>query len=312
MKKIVYIFIFSVLVSTQVFSQYFGRRNAWKKERKEVFYTVGVANFLGDLGGRDATGSDYSPADLELHIIKSAYGLGYKYKMDRWLNVSGKFSYLKVEGSDEWTKDIYRNNRNLSFKSNIFELAGRIELGWQNDKIANRYGIKKTFIRRMKDIHQGFFLFTGVGVFYFNPKAKAPDGKYMELRKLRTEGQGLPNGPDPYSNYSICVPFGANYKVTFHQHWAIGLEISWRKTFTDYIDDVGSYYYDKRALEEAYGPLSAQMSDRSLGNVAGATDPDAAGNPAQRGDKQKDSYLSFEVSVGYIFVYKRRMLRSKF
>lgn len=309
-------FLFFLLVSaliTKTFSQNFSRPGDWKKQRKELFLSMGGANFLGDLGGLNKAGTDYSPVDMEFALTKTAFGIGYRYKIEKIFNVTGKFNYLIVKGDDKLTQDIYRHNRNLNFKSNIFELSGRIELGYQSGKAGNRYGIKKTFTRRMRSSTHSLFAFTGIGVFYYNPRGF--DGKnWVKLRSLHTEGQGLPGGPKQYSNYSIAIPFGAFYKMTINKQWSIGFEIAWRKTFTDYIDDCGTSYYDKNALAAAYGTLSAQMADPSLGDIPGASLPAADGTPAQRGDIQKDSYMSLEVTVGYVFQTKRKSarLRSKF
>lgn len=313
MRKYFILLVLSFIVFC-VSSQNFTRPGEWKKYRKEVFITGGTTNFLGDLGGRDREGTDFSPVDLDFPVTKSAFGAGYRYKIQRWFNVATKFNYLIVNGDDSYTKDIYRNNRNLRFKSNIFELAGRIEIGYQSNKAGNRYGIKRTLSRRMKNNQHNLFLFAGVGGFYFNPKAKNPKGEYVKLRPLHTEGQGLPGGPKQYSNYSICLPFGIYYKSIINKKWSVGVELAWRKTFTDYIDDVGRSYYNPNALAAAYGTLSAVMSDPSKGDIPGATAPDADGTPAVRGDNEKDSYISLELTFGYVFKQKRRRsrLRSKF
>ena len=42
--------------------------NEWKKLRMEVYGGIGVSNFLGELGGRNAIGKHYSPADLEVSL----------------------------------------------------------------------------------------------------------------------------------------------------------------------------------------------------------------------------------------------------
>ncbi len=313
MRKVLFLLTLSffTLISE---AQNFTRAGDWKKYRKEIFITGGTSNFLGDLGGRDQIGKDYSPVDLELSQTKTAFGLGYRYKLESWINVTGKFNYLIVRGDDALTKEQFRNNRNLNFKSNIFELSGRIEIGYQSSKTGNRYGIKRTLSRRSNRLAHSVFAFVGVGGFYYNPKGRTPNGKYVKLLPLHTEGQGLPGGPKKYTNYSVCIPLGFFYKCTVNRQWSIGIEAAWRKTFTDYIDDVGTSYYDPIALEAAYGPLSASMSDPNKGLIYGATSPDSFGVPAQRGDRQKDSYVSLEVTVGYIFKEKRKRarLRSKF
>jgi len=301
-------------IAFNVASQNFTRPGEWKKYRKEVFVLGGTCNFLGDLGGLDKTGTDYSPVDLDFPVTKSTWGLGYRYKVQRWFNLTAEFQYLMLKGDDALTQDIYRNNRNLNFKSNIFELAGRIEIGWQSSKAGNRYGIKRTLSRRMKNNNHNVFLFAGVGGFYFNPKGRTAKGDYVKLKPLHTEGQGLPGGPKQYSNFSVCIPLGIYYKAVINKQWSVGVELSWRKTFTNYIDDVGISYYDSTALVNAYGPLAEAMADPSLGILSGASKPSADGTAAQRGDNEYDSYVSLQITFGYVFKQKRKRarLRSKF
>lgn len=305
------VFLFLVLNHQ---SQTFMRPSEWKKYRREVFVTMGSAHFLGDLGGRDKAGTDYSPVDLDLSQTRTAFGAGARYKLDRIVNAAAKFSYLAVRGSDSQTQDKYRNNRNLNFKSNIFEVEARIEGGWQSRRRgASRYGIVQNY-GKQKNFTHNLFAFIGVGAFYFNPKGQTPSGDWVKLKPLHTEGQGLPGGPKQYKNFSISIPIGGYYKLTLNKVWSFGVEVTYRKTFTDYIDDVGTVYYDNSALSEAYGPLSAQMADPNKGLIYGATSPATDGTAAQRGDKQKDAFLSVELTASYIFKKQRRSarLRSKF
>lgn len=313
--------LFTVVLFTLVLSQWglaqgggFMRPHEWKKFKKEIFFSMGTSAFMGDLGGTDRTGKDYSPADLNLSQNRSAFGIGARYRFHKYLCTAAKFNYLIVKGDDRLTANAYRNNRNLNFRSNIFELSARIEAGTQRIKRGGgHYGVQRN-TARTRNISHGIYGFIGIGVFYFNPYGKTPDGRWVALKPLHTEGQGLPGGPKQYKNFSISIPVGGYYKFTLKKIWSLGVELSYRKTFTDYIDDVGSVYYNKNLLAQAYGADSYTMSDPSKGNIYGATSPDAAGRPAQRGDNQKDIYLSLEVTLGYIFKQQRKSarLRSKF
>jgi len=292
-----------------------GRANDWKKIRKEVFIGVGVSNFLGDLGGLNKVGTHYSPVDLEWSLTRPALTIGGRYKIIKNFNIAAAFTYMIVSGDDKLTDDIYRQNRNLNFKSNIFELGIRAEYCIMKNRVGNRYGIRRTLSRRMKASTWDVLLFSGINGFYFNPKGKAPTGGWVDLYSLHTEGQGLPGGPKQYTRYSISIPFGAAYRYYPTKQWCIGVEASVRKTFTDYIDDVSGIYYNKTALASAYGPLSAVMADPSTGQIPGATSPNADGTGAQRGNpKQKDFYMSFQVTFSYFFkpVKGKTRLRSKF
>ncbi len=313
MKKTLF-FLSFVALNTGLFAQAFLRPHEWKKYKREIYFTTGSANFLGDLGGRNRKGTDYSPADLNISQSRTAFGLGARYKFDKFFCVSAKLDYLLVKGNDNLTTDIYRNNRNLNFKSNIYEFSARIEGGIQRIKRGGgHYGVQKNYAR-YKNIAHNLMGFVGFGVFYFDPYGLTPQGNWVRLKPLHTEGEGLPGGPKVYKNYSFCIPMGGYYKLILKKIYAIGVEVCYRKTFTDYIDDVGTSYYDPVVLGQYYGPLAVQMADPNKGAIYGATKPDASGNPAQRGDKQKDTYVSIEVTFGYIFKQQRKSarLRSKF
>ncbi|MBS1637812.1 MAG: hypothetical protein JST26_18005 [Bacteroidetes bacterium] len=314
-KKIVFIVLGVCSFYVHAFSQNFVRSTDWKKYRKEVIIQVGVSEFLGDLGGRNRAGTDYSPVDMELVLTRPAISMAYRYKIFKGLNVHTNFNYMLVAGDDKLTKDIYRNNRNLNFKSNIFEFGTRLELAYLSNKVGHRYGIKKTLSRRMKSRSWEVMGFVGIGAFYFNPKGRDPlTGQWVKLKPLHTEGEGLPGGPKNYSRVAICVPVGLVYRVILSKKWSVGAELNYRFTFTDYIDDVHGTYYDKNALLAAYGPQAVRMADPSKGDIPGATAPNADGTGAQRGEHHHDNYMSFQITVGRFITPKRgrARLRSKF
>lgn len=309
------ILLFSTIFIQKVYAQNYTRANDWKKFRKEVIIAAGVSEFLGDLGGLNKIGTDYSPVDLEFSLTRPAISLAYRYKIAKNFNWHSSFNYLLVAGDDKLTAEPFRHNRNLNFKSNIFEVATRFELSYFSKKAGHRYGIKKTLSRRMKSRTWEFMGFVGIGGFYFNPKGRHPEsGQWIKLQPLHTEGQGLANGPSQYKNFSVCIPMGVAYRTIINKIWCVGIELNYRKTFTDYIDDVSTNYYDKAALYNAYGQTSVIMADPSLGEIPGATMPDGRGVGAQRGDKDKDSYMGLQITVGRFFAPKRgkSKLRSKF
>ncbi len=299
-------------------AQNFIRPNEWKKYRREIYAGVGAANFLGDLGGLDQVGSHYSPVDVEFTETRTAFTLGYRYKLFKWLNVAAEFNYMVVKGDDKLTQEQFRSNRNLNFRSNIFELAGRLEFVYMANQVGHRYGIKRTLTRRMKNRSWDFSFFVGLGGFYFNPEGKNAGGLWQDLKPLHTEGQGLPNGPSQYSNFAVCIPIGLAYRLYFNKIVVVGIEVNFRKTFTDYIDDCSGVYYDKNAIGAAYGGAAAYFADPSLGKNPHQTDPEdpITKAPAQiRGNsRDQDSYMAVMVTVGYIIKSKRgrARLRSKF
>ncbi len=315
-KNYILLFLISGGISINtMYSQALARPNAWKKYRKEVIVSIGASGFLGDLGGRNTIGKDNSPVDLEFAATKPAVSAAFRYKFNKNINWHSSFNYLLLSGNDNLTTEQYRNNRNLSFRSSVYELATRVEFGISSFKRPGVYSLKKSLVRTSKTRAYELLGFVGIGVFYFNPKAIDPStNKYVALHPLHTEGQGLPDGPKQYKRVSISLPIGVALHVILNKYWSVGMELCYRKTFTDYIDDVSTSYYDKAALADAYGPTSALMSDPSKGDIPGASSPSGDGSRAQRGDNNKDSYMSLQVTVGRFFPPKhgRTKLRSKF
>ena len=69
------------------------------------------------------------------------------------------------------------------------------------------------------------------------------------------------------TNTFICtgVPLGVGVKFALGKKATINLEYGIRKTFTDYLDDVGSNtYVDAATLAAENGPLAAALTNRSL------------------------------------------------
>jgi len=310
--RLTYISIFVFSISTFSKAQGFMSSNSWKKFRHEIYLGGGAANFLGDLGGRNQIGKDYSYADLEMSLTRPSVTLGYRYRVSKHFGWRTDFNYMRLWGSDALTEEKFRNNRNLSFRSPIYELSTLLELEIPISKIGNRYHIKKTMKRRFKSSNQLIYGFVGVGGFYFNPQANY-NGQWVNLQPLSTEGQGLPGGARKYKRVSVSIPIGIGYRLNIARQWTIGLEYNFRKTFTDYIDDVHGVYYDPELLFQHKGPIAVALADPSKGDIPTATMPNADGTGAQRGDKQLDSYLGVELKIGYLIKSKKRKkTRAKF
>ena len=290
------------------------RSNFAKKNRvkKEYVIGLGAANFLGELGGANQIGTNFV-RDLEFSTTRPSFALGYRYKFSPRFAAKGGFYYQLVSGNDKLTKEPFRNNRNLSFRSHIFELSVQCEFYITREQTGHRYKIKNA--KGMKSYDFQAYLFVGIGGFYFNPQAKYR-GSWVNLRPLSTEGEGMAGGPKKYSPFSVCIPYGIGVKKAINRDWSIGLECGIRKTFTDYIDDVSTVYYDNAALRAAKGDVAGDLADPSLANypaeLGGCAGCDQTATGQQRGDKKdKDAYMFMNVTVAYKIPYKRRT-RSKF
>lgn len=283
------------LASSSVSAQYFRQSSYWKTHRQELEFGFGISNFLGELGGRNQIGSPFV-WDLEFSQTRPAASFGYRYYLARKMALRGRITYGVLAGNDNLTTEIFRQNRNLSFKSDIIEAALCFELHLYREELGHVYDLRG--VKGTKSSRVGLYFFGGIGGFYFDPKAQY-NNAFVRLKPLGTEGQGLPNGAEEYNNIQLCIPMGFGLRKAMSKSWSIGLELQYTKTFTDYIDDVSGYYYNNDAIREAYGPEAAFLANPALNNMPeGYPDPTVEG--AERGDPDDlDAYLFLKVQAEY-------------
>lgn len=289
MKKLYILFVIGLLLPGIVSAQRYRQR--WKSYRSEIHFGVGPSNFLGELGGADQIGTNYFK-DLEFSETRLAISAGLRYKLSQMFSLNTHLTYGKVSGSDNLTKEFFRNYRNLDFKTNIWEANTNLEFAFIREQVGHRYRLKG--VRGQRGFEMSAYGFVGVGVFYFNPKGSYGD-QFVKLQSLGTEGQGISSTRKKYSKVQLCIPLGIGFKYSFDRRWGIGLEYGIRKTFTDYIDDASKTYYDNNAILAQSGAVAAAMADKSDKEFPYIT---AAGQ--QRGDpRDKDTYMFAIISINY-------------
>lgn len=188
------------------------------------------------------------------------------------------------------------SRRNLDFYSNIDEVSLVFMYKFQNRK---RGFTKRNFATP--------YLFAGGAGFMFNPKTNY-NGKTYELQKIGTEGQYLGGDyPKPYKLQQWSIPFGLGFMLKIARKIDFGAECGFRKTFTDYLDDVSTFYPDRELLRENQGDIAVQLSDRS---VDPASHGRVRGNP-----KYKDWYVYTNFHITYYFttaLFKPYKLKNQF
>ena len=277
-----------------VLSHYFSHAQSssrWKRMRYEVFYGLGATNFLGELGGADREGTNFV-RDLEISMTRPAIHLGLRYRITEKVSTKAMLSYGILRGDDKLTNETYRRYRNLAFRSPIIEFSNQFEYSIIREKQGHRYNLRR--VRGLKGFKTNTYFFVGFGVFFFNPKNKY-QGKWYALQPLGTEGQGLVPTRKKYSRFNMCIPYGIGFKYGINRRANIGLEFGVRKSFTDYIDDVSTTYFDNQMIREARGDIAAYLADPSNG-----THPNWTTAYEQRGDaKDKDSYMFLILNLTY-------------
>ena len=259
MRKATIIFAFAIFLPFLISAQY-----------NEAGIFIGTSNYSGDLQSK-----------LEPTEYNVAFGLFARRHFSKYLAAKAHFYKGELSGSDEHqTFKSGLQERNLSFRTSIMELGVQGELNF------TPYAIRE------KKFSTGY-LFLGVSGIYFNPQAQM-GGDWYDLQPLGTEGQTIDPDMKKYSKVNVAVPFGFGIRLNINEQTNFGFEIGVRKTFTDYLDDVSTYYPDIDALA-AHDPIAAVLSFRS---------PDYLNKPlpnpvgTERGDAtNKDWYVFAGVSV---------------
>lgn len=264
MKQLLSVFIICIVFTGTSKAQYF-----------EIGGFTGISNYFGDL----------QPVHLVPEEYNLACGLFVRMNLNRHFSGRLAISHGQISGNDlNSDSPSELRKRNLNFRSKIYELAAIGEFNFipydlRNNKVAAVY------------------IFGGLSVFHFNPTTEFEGNKY-NLQKIGTEGQHLEGSSvKPYSLVQLAIPMGIGTKFNINNRSNIGFEVGFRKTFTDYLDDVSGHYPDLDALA-ASNPVAAALSYREA-EYHGVT-PKALGNPVERvrgNPKKKDWFFFMGVTL---------------
>ncbi len=241
-------------------------------QSREMGVMVGVMGYKGDL----------NPVMFSDKFLHPGAGIIYRVSYNNHWSFRGAFNYGRISADDALATDSFSLNRNLSFRSDIWEVQGGYEFNFFSYQTAN----PNTFFTP--------YLFIGLALFHFNPKAQLND-KWYALQPLGTEGQGTEKYPGrkQYARTGVCMPFGGGFKFKITKRFCGILEVGVRRTWTDYLDDVSTTYADPATIRVEYGKNAVLLSDRSLNK----------GTPEvgrQRGNSaDKDWYMFSGIQITY-------------
>jgi len=274
----------------------FGEKVKW-----EVGLNFGPSFFLGDLGGNSGKGTN-NVKDINFEFTKLMKGAFVTMYPKNWVGLRLAANYTYLEGDDaiintNGIDELWRKQRNLNFKTTVIE--GYIALEIFPTMLLNRQSEYEPRLRP--------YGFAGIGVFHFNPQGSLSDAagnkSWYYLHPLRLEGQGMPEYPysKPYKLTQMNIPMGGGIKYYLSERINMSMELLYRKTFTDYIDDVSTKYIDPnnytKYLSGQDAGLAYKLSDKSIGIIYPGMTRYPAGT--QRGDtKDVDTYFSIVAKVG--------------
>ncbi len=232
-------------------------------------------NFLVSLGSGTANyyGEMVNPG--EFGTLKPNIAIGAEYYLTSRLSARAELTWFQLSGNDAKADDD-RVERNLSFRSNNLELS-----------VLGAYNLSPVGLRFYQRSKVNFHFFTGIGVLYFNPKAKY-QGEWHALQPLRTENK-------KYSRIQPVIPLGIGARIKLDPFFNILIEAGYRFTFTDYLDDASSVRYVDGALLK--NDLARALADR---RVEIDTQPSRPTEVGRRGNPDKnDGYFITNITLQY-------------
>ncbi|MCA6368033.1 MAG: outer membrane beta-barrel protein [Cytophagales bacterium] len=224
---------------------------------------LGTSTYYGDLANSNA----YIKANPNVNAA-------LQYFLTNRIGARVELNWFTLAGDDKDANGGGRVERNLSFQSSNFELSavGMINLFTHGDRFYRRPGIN-------------IYGFAGIGLLYFNPKATDQLGNSVSLQPLKTEGVA-------YSLVAPVIPFGLGIRFKVNPMFNLSIEAGFRKTFTDYLDDVSTTYPGASSFN---GDAQAiYFSDRRVDPALNGTAGGVRGN-----SNSLDSYLLLNAKVEY-------------
>ncbi|HKZ67974.1 MAG TPA: outer membrane beta-barrel protein, partial [Chitinophagaceae bacterium] len=233
----------------------------------------GIANYQGDLKAKS----------VSLSQAKLMFSLGARYDLTEHIMARSYLTLTSLQADDKKGTAIMQQ-RNLNFKSKIFdwELTGQYSFFSLNERWWTPY------------------VFAGIGLYHFNPYTKDESGSKTFLKPLGTEGQGFLPGVKEYKLWQFNIPFGVGAEYSLNEDMRLGIEMGYKKLFTDHLDDVSGNYADEGKLFTAKGQKAVDLAYRGdeVGSGPYPSPGILRGNP-----KNKDGYyyVAITYTVRYFF-----------
>lgn len=240
---------------------------------------------VGVFGGLAAYNGDLTEKYFPKKVTNGALGITGNYELTDQIMLRAGFTYAVLGGADRYSSDPDLVKRNLSFETSLTEFH-----------VMGEYYIFNLHEKRFSP-----YLFGGLAVYHYNPYTHTAAGEKVYLKPLSTEGQGLAGygNRKPYGLTQMALPFGGGVKYAITNNLHLGLEISFRKLFNDYLDDVSTTYADPADLLAAKGQRAVDLSYR--GDELPGGDPTFPLKGAQRGG---DEYNDFYYFTGLHLTYR--------
>ncbi|OFY14233.1 MAG: hypothetical protein A2X02_04055 [Bacteroidetes bacterium GWF2_29_10] len=183
--------------------------------------SFGALNSLTDIGGKGLYRKPFI-MDVQWKNTKMSFGANFNQSLGENFKIRYGVLYGQLSGYDTLYENTSRSKRRYAFTNNIIEGSTvlQVVLPKFGGGGGSRYrgGGASSFFSNME-----FYFYAGVGGIYHSP----------ELIKA---GVAVIDNSSEYKNFQVILPLGAGFNYSISSGVKLGIDIGWRKTFTDYLD----------------------------------------------------------------------------
>lgn len=214
MKRLIVLALAMLFISTvSLYAQYYKKQSSIQEW--SIGVSFGPTNSLTDIGGRKPSKPLF--LDMQLSQTKLCYGIFSRYVHNKQFSYSAWLHLANFKGSDEYSTVPERVTRGFSYKNRVYELAVKPEYNFP--------ALEFSFGNSRQKYSFNYYLYIGLSAFIQSPEFSSP--RYIEPEYL-----------SDYKNFQIAIPYGAGGYFTFPNEMKAGIDIGFRKTFTDHFDGV--------------------------------------------------------------------------
>ncbi len=239
----------------------------------EVGVKAGTAKYFGEMATQF----------LDVDDFRWSFGVYGQYNISRWFSARLTLAYNRIAGEDVTDSDLGRRRRLGNFRNDIIDGAATVHFHLLQYGISKGekfspsiyIGVGAFYNNPISRIFLGTDESSGDPLWYTTSgaltddqiKEQGADVVWIPMQPIGTEGQttGIdnpdfdPNGsqdiirtpPDQYKKWNLTIPMGINLDFLINKRWTLGLDIAFRYTSTDYLDDVSGYYFDRTNFHQS-------------------------------------------------------------
>jgi hypothetical protein len=229
-------------------------------------------------GGSMFTGTISSPSIFSNEITFNNSIRG-SIHFSNYISASLNFSYFTLGNIDYKSTSLEEVSRGFHFTTKMLTLTPILQLKISESNLNS------------KNIIYTSYLGVGFDFIKFNPTSSYK-GVIYDLQPLGTGGQFIDNNKSPYKLSTTGLSFSYRFDLNFNRYYSTGFMLSYHRTNSNYLDDVGSDIYpdpnlllDKSKLN---GPAAVYFSNPTSQFIPPGTLRSSPGNPS-------DNFFTFNI-----------------